>query len=92
MARLVAVPISLQFWQEMCTQGWRVGYNGHVVECVKGLPEGAELVNSYYDGKHQTAYLVFHHPSFSDVPVGGEIPRFDPVLQDTRIDEWMPGG
>ena len=87
MARLVTVPISLQFWQEMCTQGWKVGHNGYAVECVEGLPEGAELVNSYYEGNRQTAYLVFHHPSFADVPVGGTIPEFAPVLRDVEAGE-----
>ena len=86
MARLVAVPISLQFWQEICTQGWRVG-DGYVVECVEGLPEGAELVNSYYEGRRRTAYLVFHHPSFAEVPEGGILPEVHPVLRDTKIEE-----
>ena len=71
MARLVKVPVSLELWQEMVT----VGYQSRPFKCVEGLPEGAELVSSYYDGKRATTILVFHHESFTDIPTGARIPH-----------------
>ena len=79
MARLMGVAVSSELWQHMATEGWSVSGDGRTLKCTDGLPEGAELVNSYYDGQRQTATLVFHHSSFNNVPVGGVIPILDIV-------------
>ena len=76
MARLVRVPVSIELWQQIMTEG----YEGHF-RCIEGLPEGAELVHSYYEGNPPTAFLVFHHPSFANVPILGELPPITPVFQ-----------
>lgn len=78
MARLVAVRVSIPFWLELTTKGYKVGRFG-IVECTEGLPEGAELVNSWYDGEHNSVVFVFHHPSFVDVPEGGQCPFLVPI-------------
>jgi hypothetical protein len=80
MKRLMAVPMSLELWQGMMTEGYRAA-----LECTKGLPEGAELVSSYYDGERGRAVLIFHHESFDPIPEGGTIPTLLPEFKD-----WMP--
>jgi len=75
MARLAAVAVSSELWQIICTVGWSAGLNGTGIKCVEGLPEGAELVNSYYDWHRQTAMLVFRHESFTDLPIGAQYPE-----------------
>ena len=79
MSRIVIVPASLPLWQEFCTEGWSVGLDDWGIECIDGLPEGAELVNSYYDGSRQTVNLVFQHPSFRDVQFGEIAPMLTPA-------------
>jgi len=78
-SRIVIVPASLPLWQEFCTEGWSVGLDDWGIECIDGLPEGAELVNSYYDGSRQTVNLVFQHPSFRDVQFGEIAPMLTPA-------------
>ncbi len=71
MARVCNVPVSFRLWQQIATEG-------NVIEKVtttRGLPEGAELVTSYYDGKRGEVVFMFHHDSFGDVPEGGHIPE-----------------
>jgi len=71
----MAIPVSIQLWQELVTEGWICG-DKFTIRCEEGLPEGAELVNSYYDDtKGGVAFLAFRHESFEDVPVGDKIPE-----------------
>jgi len=70
---LVRVPVSLELWQELVTQGAQIR-----AECIEGLPDGAQLVNSHYDGQVAATYLVFHHPSLRALGFGEVIPVFVP--------------
>lgn len=72
MARLKIVPLSRAIAQEWFTTGHELR-----VRCEQGLPEGAELVNTYYDEMHMQVCLVFHHPSFPDLPYGSIYPPVD---------------
>ena len=73
MARLMRIALSLPIWEEMVVKGWKT----EGMKCVEGLPEGAELVSSYYDGLKSTAYLIYHHPSFANLHEGAVIPIVD---------------
>lgn len=72
MARCAYVRVSIEFWQTILTKG----FEEHI-ECIEGLPEGAELINSAYEDNPPSVYLLFHHPSFKDIPVGGRYPIVD---------------
>ena len=80
MARIRGVEVSRDLWQDITTKGWHT-QPGAVLVCKEGLPEGAELVNSFYDGHRRTAVLVFHHESFDDVTQGAEIPMQEVVYK-----------
>ena len=83
MAKLVNVHISLEFWQQMMTVGWSVPGNGVVrIECIEGLPEGAEIVDSDYDYAIRLVVLTFTHDSFADVSPGKAIPEITPTFQE----------
>ena len=77
MARVVSVPISHEIWQDMMTKG-------HVierVECIEGLPEGAEYIHNFYDGWRNEVYFVYRHDSFDDVHLGEQMPQLCPEFQ-----------
>ena len=76
MAKLKAVPVSLKFWQQAITHGAVT-----CAKCIDGLPEGAQLVYSYFDGERQTAMLVFEHDDFDDLAIGAVIPPFIPTFE-----------
>lgn len=56
------IEVSIQFWQQMCTKGFKSGS----FECVKGLPEGAEYVGGFTDAQG-VIKLVFDHPDWDEV-------------------------
>lgn len=66
---LLGIPVSIELFETLITEGCETK-----VRCIKGVPKGAKMVNSFYDGYRQTAILVYEHHSFDDVPEGGEIP------------------
>lgn len=88
MARIRGVEVSRHLWQDITTEGWNAGTD-YVITCVEGLPEGAELVNSFYDGHRRSAVLVFHHESFDDVVEGAELPMQEVVYKQVRRDVWL---
>ena len=83
MARIKEVWVTQSLFQIIMTEGWQMGKNASI-RCIEGLPEGAELINSYYDGRHRTAVLVFYHESFEDIPLGGVAPVVDIAWQEGR--------
>lgn len=68
--RLVCVRVSQPFLIYLFTKGNKTS----AVECVEGLPEGAKFHNSYYEWESNSAYLVFSHESFAEVPDGEKLP------------------
>jgi hypothetical protein len=86
MRRLVRVAISDCLLQEWITQGYSIGHPDKIV-CEKGLPEGATLVNSYYDGQRGEAYLIYQHESFAEVPLAEKIPYFTPQFRRFYAEE-----
>lgn len=88
MARIRAVEVSRELWQDITTKGWHMDPD-YVTFCAEGLPEGAELVNSFYDGHRRSAFLVFHHESFDDVPQSAELPAQEVVYKQVRRDVWL---
>lgn len=94
MARLARVLISQELFQQMVTVGWTTARDGAThTECIEGLPDGAELVNSGYDAVHNVALLTFHHESFADVPIGGMIPvihiAHKTFYEDARLNQRL---
>lgn len=73
--RLVIVEFSLDLLQEMITTGWRIG-DDSIVECLDGIPEGAELRGASLNGSFSvdSLQLKFYHPSLGVVPEGECIP------------------
>lgn len=76
MARLKVIPVSIPFWEMVVIEGSVIR-----TKCVEGLPEGAMLVNSYYDGERQTVNLVYCHESFEDLPIGAILPKILPIFE-----------
>ena len=72
MPRLAKVMMSHELFQEIMTEGWDAHWR-----CLEGLPEGAELVNTFFEGGRVggTIHFVYHHESFEDVPVGDFMPE-----------------
>ncbi len=88
---LVHVQISSQLWQEMFTEGWKVG-DGEVVkciECIEGLPKGAVCKSVFYQAWPKVSIMatapdlifVFEHPDFDEVEPGAPIPMMHIVHQ-----------
>jgi len=50
-----AVQISHELWKQMMTQGYTTGG----LRCVKGLPEGATLIDAWIDDRRGPPDLVF---------------------------------
>lgn len=44
-------------------------------QCIKGVPDTAELVGYYFSDESQVLYLIFRHESFDEVPFGNSIPE-----------------
>lgn len=73
--RVKALYVTYSLLADMFTVGWK----GDGVECVKGLPEGARLVQSYDMPEVGCAVLVFEHPDFEDVQPFELPPKLDVV-------------
>lgn len=70
--RLREFPISIEFLQEIMTEGWEIG-GGATVRCVRGLPHDAKF--EYATSRDGSIALVFSHPSWEMVDViAGPIP------------------
>ena len=87
MARLRGVPASFKLWQQMVTEG-------NVIEgkitTTRGIPEGAELVRSFYDELRGIVIFVFYHASFDDVPAGWRIPEIDIEFRKDYLEDVPP--
>lgn len=59
-----AVEVSSQLWQQVCTVGWRAG-DKSVVECVKGLPEGATFRDVNVSDRGVITF-IFEHPDWPE--------------------------
>lgn len=77
--RLIGIPISIELFEKLLWEGQEIK-----VRCTKGLPEGAKMTNSYYDGQRQTAVLIYEHESFEPVLGGAMIPLV--IAEFTRLD------
>lgn len=85
---LVSVEISGELWQEIMTVGWKAG-DGRVIECIKGLPEGAIWRSVSYIGPRGSdpmpiLVFTFEHPDFKELAKGASIPVIDIVHQKFR--------
>lgn len=58
------VRISLELFQQICTQGWKAPADGMGLECVEGLPENARLVGSGYSAAGRSIELLFESPDW----------------------------
>lgn len=87
MARIQGVEVSRELWQDLTTKGWHTDPK-YVLVCREGLPEGAELVNSYYDGQRRSVIFIFHHESFDNVPCTAGVPIADVQYGQVRLDAW----
>jgi hypothetical protein len=76
---IARIAIGYEMLVEMLTAGWtsRPGW----IECIRGLPEGAEFVYSYFDERTQLCWLGFSHPSFEPVELGAEVPIIQPLFR-----------
>jgi len=81
--RQVAIEVSVEFFQHICTVGWCCGEGDHVFKCASGLPDGAKFISAQYkswDGSSvPTLVLVFEHESFDVTLPGKKIPTLEIV-------------
>ena len=70
--RMVRVGMSFDLLFDIMSKGYRIE-NG--IECIEGLPEDVEYVESYVDSLTRILYLVFRHPTFRKVELGEVIPE-----------------
>lgn len=70
--RLVRVGMSFDLLFGIMELGYKIE-NG--IECIEGLPSGAQFVESYTDLQTRVLYLVFSHPSFAEGEPGDMIPE-----------------
>jgi hypothetical protein len=65
----IQVRISAELFTEILTEGWELS---RAVRCIKGLPGGSVCVGVTWDPIYVQAIAVFDHPSFAEVPPGGQ--------------------
>jgi len=70
--RIVRVGMSFPLLLDIMGRGYRTGGE---IECTEGLPPDSEYVSAYTDDRTGTLYMVFQHPSFESIEVGGLIPE-----------------
>ena len=70
--RMVRVGMSFDLLFDIMSKGYRIE-NG--IECIEGLPEDVEYLDSYVDNYTRILYLVFRHPTFEDIELGKTIPE-----------------
>ena len=84
MARLKTLMVSQELW-ERCISVRGLLFN---TDYIKELPEGAVLVNSFYDGDRACGCLTYRHESFPDLQEFQTIPRFTLTPEEVR---WHGG-
>lgn len=72
--RLAKVCITQEFILMLLTEGYE---RIRPVRTVRGVPESAVHISTYYDHQTMYTYWVFEHPSFEPVPLGEEPPLID---------------
>jgi len=88
MARLKTLVVSPLLLGRLNTEGSEIH-----VRCVKGLPAGAVMVNSFYDWIHSCLCLTYQHESWPDVLEGQMISRFTPELEEASLEvKWEEVG
>lgn len=60
------------------------------------IPEGMEVVRSFYDTSRMGFGVVVEHPSFDPIPDGDLIPHFGPIMLElvappVRVIQYAPG-
>ena len=70
--RLIRVGVSFELLFALMRKSYRVE---HGIECIEGLPDDAEFVESYTDLQSRILYLVFRHESFAEGEPGDMIPE-----------------
>ena len=80
--RLACVAVAFPLLFQLMTKGWKTA---GVVRTVEGLPKGALFLTSFSEPKTQTAYFVFHHKSFEEVPIGSLIPMVEVTFQTELV-------
>lgn len=78
--KAVQVPISMEYLQRMMTVG-----ESFCATCVDGLPHGAVFESSYYSAGERIVYLVFSHPSFTEIPIGALLPVLWPTMRNIDV-------
>ena len=85
MKNRLRVAISTDLFVEILTTGW----SGDGVQCVEGLPKGAEFVNMGYDPMSDTFPLVFQHESFPPTEPGQMLPIMLIMYRRVAPTEWL---
>jgi hypothetical protein len=49
---------------------------GRLIECTRGLPEDAKLIQIGYAPNRKEYVVTFEHPSFDPIPIGQPLPEF----------------
>lgn len=62
---------------QMMQEGYKANF-----ETIRGLPDGAVFIASYYNQETQITSFIFYHPSFQEVEIGSAIPAIYWVLQN----------
>ena len=84
MRNYALVRISTDLFSEWLKQGWKIPDDRVVaIECIKGLPQDARYIRTYYDETRDQIVMVFEHLSFDHVPEGTEIPTKQIIYKNT---------
>ena len=76
--RIAKIAISYEFLIELMTEGHE---QIRPIRVIKGIPEGAVFLHSYFDFERAIGYMVFEHTSFEPVEPGKTIPIIDVQFQ-----------
>lgn len=85
MKNRVRVVISAEIFTEILTTGW----SGDGVQCVEGLPEGADFINMDYDPVSDSFSLIFQHESFPPTEEAQMLPALPIMYERVAPTEWL---
>lgn len=84
--RQVKVVISPLLLAELVKTGWTIPRSPQAsIECIEGLPPDAKYIRGGYDSDRDKFIMIFEHPSFDEVHLGGILPEVTPIFRETYL-------
>jgi len=84
--RMVRVGMTFDLLFDIMRLGYKIE-NG--IECIEGIPEDAEYIDSYADNSARILYLVFRHSTFEEVKLGDVIPEMR-IVHRVNFNRLLP--